>query len=124
MNEQQSTQPPAATGSHGDWDEARLEEAMQQLKLLHIKVRMLRDTVPKMIDPLIQKQPSPAIMFAAFMKSVNDANANVQEFTSLMRSDATKEVFDQVEKSRQANPKGIKPWRHVDHPDWFKMDSK
>lgn len=64
------------------------------------------------------------IMFAAFMKAVNDAQADVKEFTELMRDDITKDVFDQAAKSREANPMGITPWRHRDHPDWFRMDSK
>lgn len=111
------------------------------------QARLLRETIPKMIDPLIQKQPSrmesPSrshpwffvvvelihltladIMFAAFMKAVNDAQANVKEFTELMRDDISKDVFDQAAKSREANPIGITPWRHRDHPDWFRMDSK
>lgn len=54
------------------WDEAQIDQAMKRLKLLHIKVRaipheqailmikvrLLRDTIPKMINPLVQKQPS------------------------------------------------------------------
>ncbi|KFA52773.1 hypothetical protein S40293_00852 [Stachybotrys chartarum IBT 40293] len=106
------------------WDETRLEEALQQLKLLHIKARMLRDTIPKMIDPLVQKQPSPDVMFSAFMKAVNDAQSNVAEFRDLMRAESSKEVFVHAEKSRQEDPLGIKPWRHSHHPDWFKMDEK
>ena len=102
-----------------------------------------------MIDPLIQKQPSrmdilctPSrhalllalvelmhltladIMFAAFMKSVNDEQASVNQFTELMRDDTSKEVFAQAAKSRDQKPMGITPWRHKDHPDWFRMDSK
>ncbi|KAI9158909.1 hypothetical protein HJFPF1_06911 [Paramyrothecium foliicola] len=118
----------AETTSEGAWDEARLEEAMQRLKLLHIKplsqVRMLRDTIPKMIDPLVQKQPSPDIMFAAFMKAVNDAQADVAQFTELMKDEASKEIFAHAERSREQNPLGIKPWRHKDHPDWFKLDAE
>ena len=38
-------QPPARTeaeaGGQGIWDEARLEEAMERLKLLHVKVSIL-----------------------------------------------------------------------------------
>ncbi|KAH7000249.1 hypothetical protein EDB80DRAFT_723484 [Ilyonectria destructans] len=94
------------------------------LTRLLFQARLLRETIPKMIDPLIQKQPSPDIMFAAFMKAVNDAQANVKEFTELMRDDISKDVFDQAAKSREANPMGITPWRHRDHPDWFRMDSK
>ncbi|KAM5353909.1 hypothetical protein ACJ41O_000559 [Fusarium nematophilum] len=140
---QHQGQAPDAAGQDG-WDEARLEEAMQRLKLLHIKVRLLRDTIPHMIKPLLQKQPSrtqspnsgsgmtPAdasliaadVMFAAFMKSVNEAQGNVKEFTDLMRDDFTKEVFAQVKKREEEEPEGIVPWRHQDHPDWFTMDKK
>ena len=78
-----SSQPVSAApvnGSGESWDEARIQQALQRLKLLHVKVRfgscppgglrlgrraahssqerMLRDTVPKMIEPLIKKHPS------------------------------------------------------------------
>lgn len=124
MDDQPTITAEVPEGGRDVSDETRLEEAMQRLKLLHIKARLLRETIPKMIDPLIQKQPSPDIMFAAFMKAVNDAQANVKEFTELMRDDISKDVFDQAAKSREANPMGITPWRHRDHPDWFRMDSK
>ncbi|CAM1510181.1 Fc.00g005160.m01.CDS01 [Cosmosporella sp. VM-42] len=124
MDNQQNAnlQPPATPQDAAD--EARLEEAMQRLNLLHIKVRMLRDTIPRMIDPLVKKQPSPDFMFAAFMKAVQNAQADVKEFTELMRDDTSKEVFAQVQKSQEQNPMGIKPWRHTDHPDWFSVDQK
>lgn len=94
------------------------------------------------MNPLLQKQPSRTdvfgylknmmltdlttadAMFAAFMKSVSEGQTNVQEFTDLMRSDASKEVFAQVKKREQEEPKSIVPWRHEDHPDWFTMDTK
>lgn len=63
-------------------------------------------------------------MFNAFVKAVNDAQMDVKEFTELMRDETSKQVFAQAEKSRQENPLGIKPWRHKDHPDWFKMDKE
>ncbi|KAH7140711.1 hypothetical protein EDB81DRAFT_62640 [Dactylonectria macrodidyma] len=122
--DQPTTKTEAPQDGQDVSDEARLEEAMQRLKLLHIKARLLRDTIPKMIDPLIQKQPSPDVMFAAFMKAINDAQANVKEFTELMRDDTSRAVFAQAAKSREENPMGITPWRHKDYPDWFTMDSK
>lgn len=118
-----SATKPQLPGNHQDaWDEARLEAAMKQLKLLHIKVRQLRDTIPRMIDPLIKKQPSPDVMFAAFMKSVNEAQAEIKEFTELMRDETSKEVFTHASKSREQNPAGIVPWKHAEHPDWFTME--
>lgn len=61
-------------------------------------------------------------MYAAFMKSVNEAQASVKEFTDLMRDDASKQVFARADKSRADNPLGIVPWKHKDYPDWFVMD--
>lgn len=83
---------------------------------------MLRETLPKMLDPLVTKQPSPNVMFAAFTKAINDAQNDIKEFTDLMRDETSKQVFAQAEKSEQANPYGIKPWLHSDHPEWFRPD--
>jgi hypothetical protein len=62
-------------------------------------------------------------MFKAFMKAVNDSQANIKEFEGLMNDDASKEIFEQVKKSRAEQPQGIKPWSYKDDPDWFKLDS-
>ena len=102
---------------------------------------MLRDTIPKMLDPLVHKQASrkidlvqhPAlrqiltsfvadIMFTEFMKAVNEAQGNVKEFSDLMRDEKSKEVFAMADKSKEENPFGIKPWRHKDHPNWFNLE--
>ncbi|KFG82437.1 hypothetical protein MANI_028352 [Metarhizium anisopliae] len=111
MNHQPGASAGLPVGTSQSMDEAQLNQAMKRLKLLYIKARLLRDTIPKMLDPLVQKQPS-----------LSDAQMDVKEFTELMRDETTKQVFAQAEKSRQDNPLGIKQWRHKDHPDWFKMD--
>lgn len=73
----QTLQRQAPGGEQEMSEEARLEEAMKRLNLLHIKVpisfsaslratadsmpiqcRMLRETLPRMLDPLVTKQPS------------------------------------------------------------------
>ncbi|KAH8126070.1 hypothetical protein ACSS6W_008414 [Trichoderma asperelloides] len=103
-------------------EEKAINLAMKRLKLLHIKERQLRNTIPKMLEPLVQKHPSPDVMYAAFMKSVNDAQASIKDFTELMKDDTSKAVFDRADKSKEANPLGIVPWKHKDYPDWFVMD--
>jgi len=40
------------------WDEERLEKAMKTLKEMHIQLRGLRTTLPRLIAPLTTKQPS------------------------------------------------------------------
>jgi hypothetical protein len=112
----------AETGSDGPWDEARLEEALKRLKLLHIKARMLRTTIPQMIDPLLQEHSSPQIMFQAFMEAVNEAQAEVTKFTKLMKDETSQEILAHAKKSRQENPSGIQPWKHTNDPDWFTLD--
>ncbi|KAF5544972.1 hypothetical protein FPHYL_10873 [Fusarium phyllophilum] len=144
VQNQAQAQAPNAAGQD-DWDEARLEEAMKRLKLLHIKVRQLNDTIPKMIKPLVQKQPSRRapwcthtlkqtelthhlciadVMFAAFMNSVNEAQANIKEVTDLMRDEKSREIFTQAKKRKEEEPTGIKTWEYYDHPDWFRMDEE
>ncbi|KAG6159571.1 hypothetical protein E4U22_000966 [Claviceps purpurea] len=105
-------------------DEVQLDHAMKRLKLLYIKARQLRGTIPKMLDPLIQKQPSPDALFNSFVKAVAEAQSNVAEFTELMRDEKSKQIFTHVERSRQEDPLDIVPWRHKDHPDWFKPDGE
>ncbi|KAG5950103.1 hypothetical protein E4U53_005485 [Claviceps sorghi] len=105
-------------------DEAQLAEAMKRLKLLYVKARLLRDTIPKILDPLVQKQPSPDALFNSFVKAVTDAQLDIREFTELMTDEKSKHIFAYAERSRQEDPLGIKPWRHKDYPDWFKVDSE
>ncbi|KAG4440440.1 hypothetical protein IFR05_004084 [Cadophora sp. M221] len=126
-------QPPAdvATGANGQqappeeevWDEERLEKAMKTLKEMHIQLRGLRSTLPRLIAPLTTKQSSPETLFCEFSKSANTANQEVQEFRRLMTAEDTKEVLEQAKTSRAENPKGIKPWRATEHPEWLQRDT-
>lgn len=109
---------------------------------LSFQVRLLRDTIPQMIQPLLQKQSSrrcliPTLkqlqlmhlitadaMFAAYIKSITEAQNNVKEFTELMRDDFSQQIAAHVNKRQAEEPNGIVPWRHQDHPDWFTLDKK
>ncbi|CAH0044110.1 unnamed protein product [Clonostachys solani] len=114
------SKPPQPSNDDGSaWDEARIEQAMERLNALHVQARRLRDTIPRMLEPLLQKQPSPDVMFSLFMKAVSEAQEDVRDFTDQMHDEETKAVFDRAKKSEQEDPKGIKPWRHKDHPDWY-----
>ncbi|CZS93719.1 uncharacterized protein RAG0_03874 [Rhynchosporium agropyri] len=104
------------------WDEERLEEAMKTLKDMHIQLRGLRTTVPRLIAPLTTKQPSPDTLFREFSQSANTANQEVQDFRRLMTADESIKVMDQAKKSHTENPKGIKTWKATEHPDWLKKD--
>lgn len=61
-------------------------------------------------------------MLVAFNDAVAESQAAVREFTDLMGEAKSQAIFAQAQKSRDANPSGITPWTHSDHPDWFRLD--
>jgi len=105
------------------WDEERLEKAMKTLKEMHIQLRGLRTTIPRLIAPLTTKQPSPETLFREFSQSASTANKEVQEFRRMLNDEESNKVLEQARKSRAENPNGIKPWRVTEHPDWLTRDS-
>ncbi|KAK1966956.1 hypothetical protein LY78DRAFT_680539 [Colletotrichum sublineola] len=100
------------------WDEERLELALDQLKLLHIKLRGLRTTIPIMMEPLSTKHSSPQVEFDSFMESVATAKKKIQDFQDLRKSDEIIKIMNHVAERRKEESNGIKAWRTTDHPDW------
>ncbi|KAL7787215.1 hypothetical protein V8C43DRAFT_307706 [Trichoderma afarasin] len=98
-------------------EEQALNLMMQRLKLLHIKART-HATGHHPHDA----RTSADVMYAAFMKAVNDAQAKITDFTNLMRDETSTEAFARAKKSREERPLGITPWRHGDYPGWFDLD--
>ncbi|OWP02606.1 hypothetical protein B2J93_6439 [Marssonina coronariae] len=114
---------PALEGKEDVGEEEQLEQALKTLKEMHIQLRGLRTTVPRLIAPLTSKQSSPEALFRNFSDSANMANQEVQEFRRLMTDEKSIEVMEQARRSRAEDPKGIKPWRVTEHPDWLTRDS-
>ncbi|RYP12693.1 hypothetical protein DL765_007193 [Monosporascus sp. GIB2] len=105
-----------------EWDEEQLQQALKQLKLLHIKCRELRGTIPRMLESITTKQ-TPDEVFQGLLKSVQAARSEIKDFGDLYNSDASQRVLSQAKKSREANPRDIKPWRAKDDPHWFDLDT-
>lgn len=53
------------------------------------------------------------------MSAVEQAQQDVKEFTDLMRSGASAEVFERIEQSKLDNGANVESWRHKDFPDWY-----
>ncbi|KAI1409471.1 hypothetical protein F5Y13DRAFT_169893 [Hypoxylon sp. FL1857] len=109
-------------GEAGALEEEQLESNMKQLNLLHIKCRELRTTIHRMLES-IPRNTTPEEAYEGFVKSVLIASTQIKDFGTLYNSEESKKVLEQAKKSRDANPKGIKPWRAKDHPDWLDLDS-
>ncbi|KAI1503368.1 hypothetical protein F5X99DRAFT_375914 [Biscogniauxia marginata] len=114
--------PPTKANDNSSKEE-QLEKALKHLDLLHAKCRQLRTTIPRMTEPLPDNQPR-EVIFKIFNSTVHSAQMEIKDFTTLYRSDESKKVLDQAKKSRDANPKGIKPWRARDHPEWMENIEK
>lgn len=113
-----ASEQPVKENPEDNQEEERLEDALEHLKLLHLQLRHLRTAIPRAIQPLCSKQPSPDALFSSFAKSVAETNNELNDFKAAMTSEESKSVFEKANESRQANPKGIRPWRATEHPDW------
>ncbi|KAM0323317.1 hypothetical protein ACHAQA_008909 [Verticillium albo-atrum] len=117
--------PPASgvkaedSSKQGDWDEQELQESLEHLKLLHIKLRELRTTIPRMLEPLKEKQQTPEALFTSFSDAVTTGHREVQDFTQLRKDSKTTRILEHAAQRRQEEPKGIKPWNGKQDPDWM-----
>ncbi|KAK3313765.1 hypothetical protein B0H66DRAFT_607009 [Apodospora peruviana] len=95
------TQPAAAAvaiSKEGLEEQQRLEDAMEHLKELHLQAT--------------------EAYFAAFTQSVTNTRKEVAAFKENYTCEESKRVFQRAAESGRANPKGIKPWRYSDDPEW------
>ncbi len=63
-------------------------------------------------------------MFASFTGAVQESKTQLAEFREAIKSEKSQKVFRHAAESRRANPKGIKPWRAKDDPDWLERARK
>ncbi|KAI0378660.1 hypothetical protein F5Y04DRAFT_261292 [Hypomontagnella monticulosa] len=103
-----------------EMDEDQLHIYSKQLDLLHTKCREMRTAVQCMLEALPNNVTAEEL-YEAFKTSMVTASAQINEFNSLYNSEESKKALDHAKKSRDANPKGIKPWRAKDHPDWLDL---
>jgi hypothetical protein len=55
---------------------------------------------------------------SAFKISLAGARKEVSELKVAVTSAESKKLVDDADVSRQANPKGIRPWRATEDPNW------
>ncbi|KAI9758867.1 MAG: hypothetical protein M4579_002750 [Chaenotheca gracillima] len=110
-------------GKNEAWSVERLEDATFKLKQMHIQLRELRNTIPKMVAPLTKPHNSPDEFFVGFSRSATIAAEEVAAFTRLMRSEPSRTVLEYASASRKMQPNNIRPWMVTEHPDWLDLGS-
>ncbi|KAI9846784.1 MAG: hypothetical protein M1837_003633 [Sclerophora amabilis] len=106
------------------WTIENLEDASEQLKRMHIQLRELRVTIPKLIQPLTTLYRSPEELFIDFSLSATVAAKDVKAYSQYMTSAASRSVLEYASASRKNNQTGIRPWVVTEHPHWLEWEEK
>ncbi|CAK7244645.1 MAG: hypothetical protein STHCBS139747_006189 [Sporothrix thermara] len=114
-----AVRPPVQDRPFEEWDEEQLEAALEKLKEAHLKLRSLRSTIPRMVQPLTSEPPPPPeILHAKAQASLFAAMQEVKSFRETITSEGFKKVTEHATMSRRRNGKNIKPWKARDEPEW------
>ncbi|CAD6501768.1 BgTH12-02017, partial [Blumeria graminis f. sp. triticale] len=105
------------------WDEEKLNKAMATMKEIHIKLRSLRTTIPRLLAPLAVQQPTPDSLYREFSQAIINTNQEIQDFRNIVSAEKSLKVFEHTREYQAKNPRGIRPWKFTEHPDWFVKDS-
>lgn len=105
--------------NYEEWSEEQLEEALDKLNAIHLKLRNLRSTIPRMVRPLTSEPAqSPELIHAKCKTSLVAGVEEVRAFKDAVLSDEYRKVIEHVTSSRRRNGKNIKPWTPRDDPSW------
>ncbi|CAN8096860.1 unnamed protein product [Discula destructiva] len=110
---------PAVVPTETTWDEAKIEQALKNLKDLHIQLRQLRSTIPRMQENLGGPVATAAELAAAIRGATQAARNEVDEYKQKATSPDNTMILERAKQSRAQNPKAITPWRAKNHPDWL-----
>ncbi|MCJ1306655.1 hypothetical protein MMC25_000298 [Agyrium rufum] len=106
-------------GESAQWDEARLQSALDRLHNMHIQLRQLRETIPTLVQPMHTHHASPAHLYKAMSWNAITATKSVQLFTHYMRDAKTQSIMQKTKESQNQEPNNIRSWAITDHADWL-----
>ncbi|KAL8762621.1 MAG: hypothetical protein Q9184_001422 [Pyrenodesmia sp. 2 TL-2023] len=101
------------------WNEAQIESALARLQEMHAQLRLLRDAVPRLIDPMLVQQPSPEDLYSTFATNVTTIKSDVKDFSITFQNSESQEILQKAEKSRAESKEDIPSWRVTEHEGWL-----
>ncbi|KAK3989459.1 hypothetical protein QBC44DRAFT_290908 [Cladorrhinum sp. PSN332] len=107
-------------------EEEKLEEALNHLNQLHVQLRELRSALPRMLEPLSAKQPSPEAMYSTFMRSYENTTKELNNFRDAYHSARGPGMpLNKAQEIFKKNPQApVKQWRATDDPTWAEPNPK
>lgn len=134
MKAQVDVKPPKAmmsTTNHGldepasaleaEWDEGRITSSLDQLQNMHIQLRQLRETMPRLVEPLLAHHASPEDLYSNYSTCTLETAKAIKSLTKFMQEPNSQETLKKAKSSRAAQPEGIRPWMVTEHPDWLEV---
>lgn len=101
---------------------SRLQEEDFSLTVcIVLKLRRLRETVPRVMDAVLVDPLSPERLHSHFSQAAMGAANDIKEFGRLMDQKKNKEVLEQAKESRAKDAEGITGWIVSAHGDWLDM---
>lgn len=78
----------------------------------------------RVLNPMFTVQSSPVTFYSQFFHSATKTAKEIKDFTEMIESDRSQEVFKKAKRSRAENPEGIRGWLVNEHPDWLEVKSE
>jgi len=109
--------------SEDEWDEAQLEAGLKMLKEMHIQLRHLRSTIPRLVTPLATNHKTPDSLLTDYQAAIQTMNKEVVGFREVMTGEEGKRVLQYADERRGKVEGMVKPWIVTEHPGWSIRES-
>lgn len=85
------------------------------------QLRQLRETMPRLVDPLLAQHASPEDLYLNYSTSTLETAKAIKALTKFMQEPGSQETLQKAKNSRAIDPEGIRPWMVTEHTDWLEV---
>ncbi|KAI4211637.1 MAG: hypothetical protein LQ351_005540 [Letrouitia transgressa] len=104
-----------------EWDDSRIMSSLARLQEMHAQLRHLRDTFPRLVDPMLVQPSSPESLYTTFSSTVGTTTTDVKNFTRLINDARSQDILKRAKESRADNSGSIIGWDPTEHEDWLEV---
>ena len=88
---------------------------------IQMQLRQLRETMPRLVEPLLAHHASPEDLYSNYSSCTLDTAKAIKALTKFMQEPSSQETLKRAKISRAVNPEGIRPWMVTEHADWLEV---
>ncbi|MCJ1467629.1 hypothetical protein MMC07_006254 [Pseudocyphellaria aurata] len=107
-----------------DINEIDIVCSLGYLQEMHDGLRHLRETIPRILDPLLGKKSSPEALYGNFSRAATGAFKDIEEFSGIIDDPRNRSILERARISRAENSEGITGWKVTEHKNWLDMPMK